>query len=169
MSDLVYHSPLNLWKYKWLDSHSYGAMWHLCCKHSEDVFYACRTSLKEQKGKRKYHAGTPHPNDRGGFTQWFGSCSLMSTLYVWFPASWAPMVAERLFSWSPPSRGSTYPQDGRPASGPPQTYSGAHPWHQNSQGAAGSSEAMEDTDSWSEVQDQTVVIARCYNCAGAQC
>ena len=36
---------------------------------------------KEQKGKRKYHAGTPHPNDRGGFTQWFGSCSLMSTLY----------------------------------------------------------------------------------------
>jgi len=59
---------------------------------------------KEQKGKRKYHAGTPHPNDRGGFTQWFGSCSLMSTLYVWFPASWAPMVAERLFSWSPPSR-----------------------------------------------------------------
>ena len=52
---------------------------------------------KEQKGKRKYHAGTPHPNDRGGFTQWFGSCSLMSTLYVWFPASWAPMVAERLY------------------------------------------------------------------------
>ena len=60
---------------------------------------------KEQKGKRKYHAGTPHPNDRGGFTQWFGSCSLMSTLYVWFPACWAPMVAERLFSWSPPPRG----------------------------------------------------------------
>ena len=26
---------------------------------------------KEQKGKRKYHAGMPHPNDRGGFTQWF--------------------------------------------------------------------------------------------------
>ena len=39
---------------------------------------------KEQKGKRKYHAGTPHPNDRGGFAQWFGSCGLMSTLYVWF-------------------------------------------------------------------------------------
>ena len=37
--------------------------------------------------------------------------------------------------------------NGRPASGPPQTYSGAHPWHQNSQGAAGSCEAMEDTDS----------------------
>ena len=105
---------------------------------------------KEQKGKRKYHAGTPHPNDRGGFTQWFGSCSLMSTLYVWFPACWAPMVAERLFSWSPPPRGSTYPQHGRSASGPAQTYSGAHPWHQHSQGAAGSSEAMEameETDS----------------------
>ena len=50
---------------------------------------------KEQKGKRKYHAGTPHPNDRGGFTQWFGSCSLMSTLCVWFPACWAPMVAAK--------------------------------------------------------------------------
>ena len=83
---------------------------------------------KEQKGKRKYHAGTPHPNDRGGFTQWFGSCSLMSTLYVWFPASWAPMVAERLFSWSSPPRGSSYPQHGLPVSGPPQTYPGAHPW-----------------------------------------
>ena len=73
---------------------------------------------KEQKGKRKYHAGTPHPNDRAGFTQWFGSCSLMSTLYVWFPASWAPMVAERLFGWSHPG-GSSY-QSGQPASGPPQ-------------------------------------------------
>ena len=77
----------------------------------------CREN-KEQKGKRKYHAGTPHPNDRGGFTQWFGSSSLMSTLYVWFPACWAPMVSERLFSWSPPSRESTYPQHGRSASGP---------------------------------------------------
>ena len=27
---------------------------------------------KEQKGKRKYHAGTPHPNDRGGFTHGSG-------------------------------------------------------------------------------------------------
>ena len=63
---------------------------------------------KEQKGKRKYHAGTPHPNDRGGFTQWFGgSCSLITTLYVWFPACWAPMVAERLLSWSPPPKGSS--------------------------------------------------------------
>ena len=84
---------------------------------------------KEQRGKRKYHAGTPHPNDRKGFTQWFGSCSL-STLYIWFPASWAPMVAERLFSWSSHPRFSPYSQLGQPASGPPQTHSGAHPWHQ---------------------------------------
>ena len=102
---------------------------------------------KEQKGKRKYHAGTPHPNDRGGFPQWFGSCSLMSTLYVWFPACWAPMVAERLFSWSPPAWESTYTQEGRPASGPPHTSPGAFPWRQDSQGAAGSSEPMEDIDS----------------------
>ena len=31
---------------------------------------------KEQKGKRKYHAGTPHPNDRGGFTQ-LSLCPIM--------------------------------------------------------------------------------------------
>ena len=109
----------------------------------------CREN-KEQKGKRKYHAGTPHPNDRGGFTQWFGSGSLMSTLYVWFPACWAPKVSERLFSWSHPSSESTYSQLGRSASGPPQTWYTEHPWHQNSQGAAGSQdtmEVMEETDS----------------------
>ena len=55
---------------------------------------------KEQRGKRKYHDGTPHPKDRGGFSQWFGSCSLINTLYVWFPASWAPIVAEQLFERS---------------------------------------------------------------------
>ena len=33
---------------------------------------------KEQRGKRKFHEGEPHPNDRGGFTQWFGSCSLIN-------------------------------------------------------------------------------------------
>ena len=49
---------------------------------------------KEQRGKRKYHDGTPRPKYRGGFTQWFGSCSLI-TLYVWFLASWAPIVAEQ--------------------------------------------------------------------------
>ena len=49
-----------------------------------------------------------------------GSCSLISTLYVWFPASWAPMVAERLFGWSSQPKGSLYPQSGQPASGPPR-------------------------------------------------
>ena len=102
---------------------------------------------KEQRGKRKFHAGTPHPNDRGGFTQWFGSCSLISTLYVWFPASWAPMVAERLFGISSHPGGSSYPQQGQPASGPPQMHTEAHPWHQHGQGAAGSRGAMEEEDS----------------------
>ena len=62
----------------------------------------------------------------------------------------APMVAERLFSWSPPPKGSSYSQHGRSDSGPPHKYSGAHPWHRNSQSAAGSSgarEAMEESDS----------------------
>ena len=63
---------------------------------------------KEQKGKRKYHAGTPHPNDRGGFPQWFGSCSLMTTLHVWFPASWRRWLLRGFFlglplSGSPPT------------------------------------------------------------------
>ena len=97
--------------------------------------------------QRKYHAGTPHPNDRRGFTQWFGSCSLMSTLYVWYPASWAPMVADRLFNWSPQQGSPTIHSMVGPASGPPQTTPRVHPWHQHSQSAAGSSEAMEETDS----------------------
>ena len=96
----------------------------------------CREN-KEQKGKRKYHAGTPHPNDRGGFTQWFGSSSLMSTLYVWFPACWAPMVSERLFS---STRSMVGPPQGLPRRGP------VHPWHQNSQGASGSNDAIEATE-----------------------
>ena len=67
--------------------------------------------------------------------------------------SWAPMVAERLFGWSSHPRGSSYPQRGQPASRPPQTHSGAHPWHQHSHGAAGSSGAMADADS-TEVVDK---------------
>ena len=101
---------------------------------------------KEQRGKRKFHEGEPHPNDRGGFTQWFGSCSLINTLYVWFPASWAPMVAERLFGWSTPVEAS-YSRHGQPASGPSQKQSGVHPWRQPRQDAAGSSGAMADGDS----------------------
>ena len=49
-----------------------------------------------------------------------------------------------------PSRESTYPQHGRSASGPPQTWTRVHPWHPNSQGASGSNdaiEAVEETDS----------------------
>ena len=106
----------------------------------------CREN-KEQKGKRRYHAGTPHPNDRGGFTQWFGSCSLMSTLYVWFPASWAPMVAERLFGWSSQHGSSSNPQYGRPASGSHQSYAGSHPWHQQGQGTADQEVDMDDVES----------------------
>ena len=102
---------------------------------------------KEQRGKRKFHEGEPHPNDRGGFTQWFGSCSLINTLYVWFPASWAPMVAERLFGLSSNPGASSYPQHGQPASGLSQHQSGVHPWHQSRHEAAGSSGAMSDVDS----------------------
>ena len=30
------------------------------------------------------------------FNEWFGSTSLMNTLYIWFPASWAPSVVEAI-------------------------------------------------------------------------
>ena len=79
---------------------------------------------KEQRGKKKFHEGEPHPNDRG-FTQWFGSCSLIN---VWFPASWAPMVAERLFGLSSNPGASSYPQHGQPASRLSQHQSGVHPY-----------------------------------------
>ena len=105
---------------------------------------------KEQKGKRKYHAGTPHQNDRGGFAQWFGGCSLITTLYVWFPACWAPMVADRLFSWMPLPNDTAHTK-GRPASGPPPDYSETPPWHHGSYGAAAACDAMEENDS-TEVQ-----------------
>ena len=74
-------------------------------------------------------------------------CSLINTLYVWFPASWAPMVAERLFGLPSNPGESSYPQHGQPASGLSQKQSGVHPWHQSRQEAAGSSGAMSDVDS----------------------
>ena len=95
---------------------------------------------KEQRGKRKYHDGTPHPKDRGGFTQWFGSCSLINTLYVWFPASWAPMVAEQLFERSSKSDDlSNNIQHGQPARGLSQNPSRGHAWHQPTHEVAGPS------------------------------
>ena len=73
---------------------------------------------QEHKSKRKHHDGTSHPKDKGGFEQWFGSTSLIATLYVWFPASWAPLVADRLFEKSlrrsPPTDDA---RSGQPASG----------------------------------------------------
>ena len=40
------------------------------------------------------------PLKQGGalarFNEWFGSMSLMNTLYVWFPASWGPSVVEAI-------------------------------------------------------------------------
>ena len=47
------------------------------------------------KGTRK-----GKPLKQGGalarFPEWFGSKSLMNTLYVWFPASWGPSVVEAI-------------------------------------------------------------------------
>ena len=86
---------------------------------------------KAQRTKRKYHDGTPHPKDMGGFAQWFGSCSLINTLYVWFPASWAPMVAATLFAKS-------FGQ-GQPARGLTQLPDRGHNWHPQAYEAAGSS------------------------------
>ena len=95
---------------------------------------------KEQRGKRQYHDGTPHPKDRGGFTQWFGSCSLINTLYVWFPASWAPIVAEQFFEKSSKADDPySNIQHGQPARGLSQHHSRQHAWHQPTQEFAGPS------------------------------
>ena len=77
---------------------------------------------KEQKGKRKYHAGTPHPNDRGGFPQWFGSCSLMRFMSGFQPAGRRWLLRGFLVGL----RESTYTQEGRPASGPPHRHLPEH-------------------------------------------
>ena len=103
---------------------------------------------KEQRGKRKYHDGTPHPKDRGGFAQWFGSCSLINTLYVWFPASWAPIVAEQLFE--KPSNSGTHNsniQHGQPARGLSQNPPRGHAWHQATQEFAGPSVPATEAES----------------------
>ena len=63
-------------------SHRKPSFW---CNRAKGSFHTrLGSSMNMQKGKRKYHAGTPHPNDRGGFSQWFGACSLMSTLMSGF-------------------------------------------------------------------------------------
>ena len=106
----------------------------------------CREN-KEQRGKRKYHNGTPHPKDRGGFAQWFGSCSLINTLYVWFPASWAPIVAEQLFEKSSKSEDlCSNIQHGQPARGLSQHPSRGHDWHQPTQELAGPSVPATEAD-----------------------
>ena len=43
---------------------------------------------KGSKGSKKL----PQGKSPAGFREWFGSMSLINTLYVWFPASWAPSV-----------------------------------------------------------------------------
>ena len=57
-----------------------------------------------------------------------GQCSLINTLNVWFPASWAPMVAERCLAGPPIQESLPHSQHVQPASGPSQKQSGVHPW-----------------------------------------
>ena len=97
-----------------------------------------KTRSKEERGSIMTEHRTP--KDRGGFTQWFGSCSLINTLYVWFPASWAPIVAGQLFERSSKSD-DLYSniQHGQPARGLSQNPSRGHAWHQPTQEFAGPS------------------------------
>ena len=53
------------------------------------------TGGRDDKGQQKGRLpkqGSPLAN----FSEWFGSVSLMNTLYVWFRASWAPSVVEAI-------------------------------------------------------------------------
>ena len=53
----------------------------------------CRTVDSRPGGKGK-KPGRPRKKDGAlvGFSDWFGSMSMMNILYVWFPASWGPSV-----------------------------------------------------------------------------
>ena len=52
-------------------------------------------SVAGGKGKRKGQL-LKQGSALAGFKGWFGSMSLMNTLYVWFPASWGPSVVEAI-------------------------------------------------------------------------
>ena len=60
------------------------------CKPCDGVT-GCRDGKGQQKG-RLPKQGSPLAN----FSEWFGSVSLLNTLYIWFPASWAPSVVEAI-------------------------------------------------------------------------
>ena len=65
---------------------------------------------------------------------------MINTLYVWFPASWAPIVAEQLFERSSKSDGPYNNfQHGQPARGLSQNPSGGHAWPQPTHEFAGPS------------------------------
>ena len=57
----------------------------------------CRTVDSRPGGKGK-KPGRPRKKDGAlvGFSDWFGSISMMNILYVWFPASWGPSVVEAI-------------------------------------------------------------------------
>ena len=57
----------------------------------------CRTVDSRPGGKGK-KPGRPRKRDGAlvGFSDWFGSISMMNILYVWFPASWGPSVVEAI-------------------------------------------------------------------------
>ena len=86
-----------------------------------------------------------------------------------FQAIWAPMMAERLFSWSFPPRkvilSTAWSARLRASPGALLRSASLAPTHH---GAGGSSGAMEDTDSTEVMQDPAMVIARCCNPASAQ-
>ena len=57
----------------------------------------CRTADSRPGGKGQ-KSGRPKKKDGfvAGFSEWFGSMSMMNILYIWFPASWGPSVVEAI-------------------------------------------------------------------------
>ena len=57
----------------------------------------CRT-VDSRSGGKGQKSGRPRKKDGAlvGFSDWFGSMSMMNILYVWFPASWGPSVVEAI-------------------------------------------------------------------------
>ncbi len=61
------------------------------CKPSDRVIPQ-QPGGKGSKGSKNSQQG----KSLAGFKEWFGSMSWINTLYIWFPASWAPSVVEAI-------------------------------------------------------------------------
>ena len=56
----------------------------------------CRTEESRPNGRGKKPGKPKQKGLLASFEEWFGSINMMNILYVWFPASWGPLVVEAI-------------------------------------------------------------------------